>query len=66
MAFQSAGWPLAPKSSSALCQVLLLVLQGVAATLLTNMASGGAGLVADHSTMRQVVLGYMVPVAATG
>ena len=50
MAFQSAGWPLAPKSSSALCQVLLLVLQGVAATLLTNLASWGADLVADHST----------------
>ena len=35
-------------------------------TLLTSKeAGGGAGLDADHPSMRQVVLGYMLPVAGT-
>ena len=46
-------WPLAlQEGSSALCQALL-----------TSETGGGASIVADHLTMQQVVLGYMVPVA---
>ena len=36
---------------------------GCLVTLLTSETGGGASLVADHVTMQQVVLGYMVPVA---
>ena len=54
------------KSSSAVKQVLFLVLQGWHATLLTRkQLVRGASLDADHPSMRQVVLGYMVPVADT-
>ena len=43
--------------------MLILVLQGVTVTLPTGKPVTGVGLVADNPIMRQIALGYMLPVA---
>ena len=58
------GWLLAPDgSSSALCQVLFLVLAGYRNHPRHWQPVRGVGFVTDNLTMRHVALGYMLLVA---